>query len=58
MRITEQTKDEYVAMLLSWGRPAVLKLTRSVGVTAGSIKDTRAIAELLWSIAQKNQAAR
>lgn len=48
----------YIEMLMSWGRPELLKLTRSLGVKAGNVKDTREIATLLWNIKAMNERYR
>ena len=50
--------DTYIAYLLELGRPAILRLIRSCRIRAGSIKDTRQLAEFLWTITNRNRLAR
>lgn len=47
LTVQGRTHDEYIAMCLSWGRPALLQLTRSLWLSAGR-RSTVAVAELLW----------
>jgi hypothetical protein len=47
--------DAYIEMVMSWGRPEILRLIRRMGIKAGSIKDTRELAEALWRITAANR---
>lgn len=50
-----QTHDEYIAMVMSWGRKSMLSLIHSVGLKQGTGKLTdRDLAEVLYRHSQAN----
>jgi hypothetical protein len=47
-------KETYIATLLAYGRPEVLRIARWHGISAGRLKDTREICALLYRMAEMN----
>lgn len=58
MTQTPKTKDEYIAMCLSWGRKYLLSLLHRQGLKQGYLKlSDRQLAEILYAHAHEALAA-
>lgn len=58
MTQTPKTKDEYIAMCLSWGRKYLLSLLHSQGLKQGYLKlSDRQLAEILYAHTHEGRTA-